>query len=277
VDAALTNLGRRRTLWWVGSAVAAAALALAASALRTALLPAALWSGALLYVMVLALALFGARKKVPFLPLMRVSTWMQVHIYAGWLAVLVFFLHVGFHLPHGRLNVLLAAAFILVALSGAAGLALTRWLPARLTLSGEPLTYERIPEFRLEIRRRAETLIAAADRESESSTLGDFYLNHLLRYIAWRPGILTVPFGRQARYWRTAGTLASLDRYFNPRERELAGDLRELIEAKRNLDNQLTGQRLLKLWLFVHIPASCSLLLLGLAHGLIALRYTRGF
>ena len=57
----------------------------------------------------------------------------------------------------------------------------------------------------------------------------------------------------------------------------LAAELREWIDAKSNLDNQLVGQRLLKLWLFLHIPASCSLILLGLVHGIIALRYARGF
>lgn len=277
MDKALTNLGGRRALWSLVSAGAAAILVFAAMVLRVALLPAALWTGTLLYLLVVALALFNARKKLPFLPLTRASTWLQFHVYVGWLAVLVFFLHAGFHWPHGRLTQVLALVFMFVAISGAVGLALTRWLPGRLTRSGEPLTYERIPEIRGEIRARVEALITAADRESESSTLGDFYVNHLLEYVNWRPGILATPFGDQPMHREIVGTLASLDRYFNPRERELATQLKEWIDAKRNLDNQLVGQRLLKLWLFLHIPASCSLILLGLVHGIIALRYTRGF
>jgi len=277
VDKALTNLGGRRAICWLVTAGAAAALAAAAHILRTALLPAALWTGTLLYAMVVALALLNARKKLPFLPLTRASTWLQVHVYAGWLAVLVFFLHAGFHWPHGGLTQVLAVVFMFVALSGVFGLALTRWLPGRLTRSGEALTYERIPEIRREIRARVEALVTAADRESESSTLGDFYLKHLLDYVNWRPGILAVPFGDQPRHGEIVGILSSLVRYFSPRERELAAELREWIDAKSNLDNQLVGQRLLKLWLFLHIPASCSLILLGLVHGIIALRYARGF
>lgn len=278
MDKTLTNFGRRRLLWWAGTAAAAAALTLAVRVVRTALLPAAVWTGVLLYALVVALSLFNARKKLPFLPLTRASTWLQIHIYAGWLAVLLFFLHTGLRWPHGGFGQLLAVVFLLVALSGALGLALTRWLPARLTSSGEALTYERIPEIREEIRHRVETLIAAADRESESSTLGDFYLNHLLEYVNWRPGLFSLRLaGDRRRYLESVNTLTSLERYFNPRERQLAAELREWIEAKRNLDNQLVGQRLLKLWLFIHIPASCALLLLGLVHGLIALRYTRGF
>jgi len=277
VDKALTNLGGRRVFWCLVSACAAVALILAASVLCVALLPAALWTGTLLYALVVALALFNARKKLPFLPLTRASTWLQFHVYVGWLTVLLFFLHAGFHWPHGRLTQVLAVVFMFVAISGVVGLALTRWIPGRLTRSGEALTYEGIPEIRGDIRVKVEALITAADRESESSTLGDFYLNHLLEYINWRPGILATPFGDQPRHREIVGTLSTLDRYFNPRERELAAELREWIDAKRNLDNQLVGQRLLKLWLFLHIPASCSLILLGLVHGLIALRYTRGF
>jgi hypothetical protein len=277
VDKALTNLRRRRAYWWAGCAVAAVLLVAASSIVHEALLPSAMWTGALLYALVLALALFNARKKLPFLPLTRASTWLQIHVYGGWLAVLLFFLHAGVRWPDGRLNQILAAVFIVVALSGAVGLGLSRWIPGRLTASGEALTYERIPEIRRQILSGVEALVVAADRESDSSTLGDFYVNHLLVYINWRPGLFTLPFGDPALHRRTVGTLVSLDRFFNAREREIASELREWIEAKRNLDLQLVGQRLLKLWLFIHIPVSCSLVILGLVHGLIAFRFTRGF
>jgi hypothetical protein len=262
---------------WIGAAAAAVVITAADAVLRAALLPSALWTGLLLYALVLALALFNARKKLPFLPLARASTWLQFHVYGGWLAVLVFFLHAGTVWPDGRLNQILAIVFLVVAVSGAVGLGLSRWLPGRLNASGEALTYERIPEIRRQIRTSVEALIVAADRESDSSTLGEFYLDHLLVYVNWRPGLFTLPFGDPPLHRRTISTLASLNRFFNPRERELASELREWIEAKRNLDTQLMGQRLLKLWLFVHIPLSCALVILGLVHGLVAVRFTRGF
>ena len=45
------------------------------------------------------------------------------------------------------------------------------------------------------------------------------------------------------------------------------------MSGKRNLDFQFAAQRLLRLWLFVHIPFTYSLILLGLAHGLVATLY----
>ena len=50
--------------------------------------------------------------------------------------------------------------------------------------------------------------------------------------------------------------------------------LGELLEAKRNLDFQLAGQRLLKLWLFVHIPLTYGLLVLVGAHVWLVLHYS---
>jgi len=277
VDKTLTRFERRRLGWTLVCAAAALALALAAAVLRTALRPSALYSGVLLYALVVGLALFNGRKKLPFLPLAKASTWLQIHIYAGWVAVIVFLLHTGFRWPQGPFGRLLAAVFLLVAASGVLGLILTRWLPQLLARSGEPLTYERIPEIRTEIRTRIEELVTLADRETESSTLGDFYLKHLMAYVAAQPAFWPSFDGQDGPYRRTVEELASLERYFNARERELAASLREWIEAKRNLDNQLVAQRLLKYWLFVHIPASAALLLLGLAHGVIALRYSGGF
>ncbi len=261
---------------WVATALAAAALALATAILRTALRPTAVLTGLVLYALVAGLCLFNGRKKLPFVPLGRASTWLQVHIYAGWLALVVFLIHTGLRWPRGVLEELVFAAFLIAALSGVVGTALSRWLPGRLNRSGEALTYERIPEVRAEIRSRVEALIAVADRESESSTMGDFYVNHLLAYVNMRPGLISPLLGQPKAYWKTVGTLASLARYFNAREREVAAELGEWIEAKRNLDTQEAGQRLLKFWLFIHIPISFSLLLLGLAHGLVALRYAGG-
>ena len=43
------------------------------------------------------------------------STWLQAHIYLGWLSCFVFLLHTGGRIPAGRLEGMLAAAFIAVA------------------------------------------------------------------------------------------------------------------------------------------------------------------
>ena len=52
--------------------------------------------------------------------------------------------------------------------------------------SGEALLYERIPAFRLQIQSNVEDLIRKAESETESSTLGDFYVQHLRAFLPVR-------------------------------------------------------------------------------------------
>jgi hypothetical protein len=69
----------------------------------------------------------------------------------------------------------------------------------------------------------------------------------------------------------------ALDRYLNEQERAIANDIRDWIETKQNLDFQYAAQRLLKVWLFVHIPLTYGLILLGITHGIIATLYAGRF
>ncbi len=245
--------------------------------LQAALRPEAIYTGLLLIALVFGLAFFNARKKLPFLPLVKAATWLQIHIYAGWFCLFVFFLHIGFRLPTGLLEVVLAIVFCLVILSGIFGLYISRELPPRLARSGEPLLYERIPAFRLRIQREVEGLVRLAERETESSTLGNFYVEYLRDFFTRRPTAFSA-LGRAGRKWHALyAETKALDRYLNEREKTIAVEIRDWIETKRNLDFQYAAQRLLKLWLFVHIPLTYSLILLGIVHGVLATLYAGRF
>ena len=71
--------------------------------------------------------------------------------------------------------------------------------------------------------------------------------------------------------------MGSISRYLADEERPVLEELRELVDEKRNLDYQFASQRLLKLWLFIHIPFTFSLLILAIAHGALALSYAVRF
>jgi len=242
-----------------------------------ALRPMAVYSGWLLLGLVLVLTFFNARKKLPFLPLLSASAWMQGHIYLGWLGCFVFMLHTGGRLPDGRLEVMLAVVFGLVAASGAFGLWLSRWLPPRLVRSGESLVYERIPGLRHQLAGEVRELIRRAEVETQSSTLPDLYLRVLHPFFLRLPPLLAPLMGDAREAHRVRQELDSVRRYLSPAELVLAGELGELIDAKRNLDTQLAGQRLLKLWLFVHLPLTYGMLVLIAAHVGIALQYSHRF
>ena len=197
-----------------------------------------------------------------------------VGLHTGWLSVIVFLLHTGARLPGGPLECLLWWGFVLVAVSGGFGLWLSRWLPPRLARSDESLVDERIPRLRRELEAEARTLVRQAEAETKSTTLADFYLRVLAPYLVRVPALLAPLAGDDAQHHHVVSELAALRRFLNPRELAISDQLGELLEAKRNLDFQLAGQRLLKRWLFTHIPLTYGLLVVVGAHVWLVLHYS---
>lgn len=227
-------------------------------------------SGILLFAVVLLLTLFNARKKLPFLPLLPASSWMRVHIYIGFFSVWLFWLHIGGRVPNGGLEVTLTILFLAVAASGIVGLAITRWVPSRLTIHGENLIFERIPALRAAVRIEVENLVAGSITVTNSSTIADFYKARLQAYFARSRFLLSHLIGHRKPIFNLLAEVEALDRYLNTREREFIVQITELIRAKDNLDFQFAGQLLLKGWLFVHIPLTYSLIVFAVVHGVLA-------
>jgi hypothetical protein len=264
----------RRLVNTLALLAALAVLLVAAGAIEHALRPGAVFSGFLLLAILLILTLFNARKKLPFLPLLKASSWLQLHIYAGLFSVALFLVHTGFRFPDGIFEVILAVVFIIVSLSGIIGLLLTRSLPRKITSSGESIIYERIPALRHQTKSAAEDLVVKAERELQSSSLTDFYTAHIGPYMRWKPGVsLALGAMGRSRQRRLEDRIVHLRRYLADQELPVLEELRDLVDTKRNLDYQYSAQRLLKIWLFVHIPFTYSLLLFAIAHGLLALNF----
>jgi hypothetical protein len=216
----------------------------------------------------LLLASFNLRKKLPILRLGSSSGWTQVHIYAGLLSLVLFFVHLGFALPNGRLEVMTAILFALVALSGVLGLWLSRSLPARLTRRGENILFERIPAFRAHLRAEVEELVGRAVAEHGSSILPQFYNASLRSYFAGPRNFAAHILESRRPYHHLTERMGALERYLNNEERAILARVADRVSTKNNLDYQYAGQALLKYWLFIHIPLTYGLLFCVLAHAL---------
>lgn len=229
--------------------------------------PAPLASGATLFGAILILACFNARKKLPFLPLASASAWLQFHIYAGLFTVALFFIHTGFRVPRGALETTLAILFLAVTLSGIAGLGISRWVPARLTLRGGNVIFERIPALRHSVKQEIEALALGSVPQTQSTTIADFYEQRLRDYFERPRHLMQHLIGYTKPLHRLLAEVEALNRYLNAEERALIPQISRLIRTKENLDFQLASQGLLKLWLFVHIPLTYALILFGVLHG----------
>jgi hypothetical protein len=223
-------------------------------------------TGWVLLSVMLFLTVYNARKKLTYPPLVSSATWLQFHVYTGLLSFLLFLFHIGFRIPNGRLETIMAALYVTVAGSGVAGILLSRTLPARLAVRGEEVLFERIPIFRRRLREEAEQLVVECAEATHTTTLADFYKRDLAAFFD-RPRHLWHHLLQSTRpRHNLLNELHDLDRYFDDRERSAARRLAELIEAKDHLDYHYAIQAVLKGWLFLHIPLTYALLIFVAVH-----------
>jgi hypothetical protein len=269
----MTSLRARAALGLTSVLILSVAYGIFDFALINSFRKAAYFSGFTLLGSMLALTLFNGRKKLPFLPLLTASAWLQFHIYAGLFSTVVFLFHIGFRIPRGGLEVILASLFAGVTLSGLLGLMISRWVPPRLTLHGENLIFERIPALRENVRQAVEKIALESVPTTNSTTIIDFYQRKLRAYFDGPRYLSFHLAGYSKPLYGMLDEVAAMDRYLNSEERKVMAQLVDFIRTKDNLDFQLAAQGLLKGWLFVHIPLTYGLLLLAVVHAVLAWKF----
>jgi hypothetical protein len=231
-------------------------------------------SGYVLMASVVFLISLHWRKQAPSLPLGKVSTWLQYHIYVAYLAIGLFAVHTSFRLPGGAFEIVLYGLFVLVAGSGVYGLYLTRTLPRLLRRLPEEVVFEEIPALRAALAREAEEVMLTS--AADSQTLLAFYRSRLAGFFHGR---------RRLSYWLWPGStlrrsllaeLAEMHRYLDDNHRAACHQLERLIARKDDLDYHAALQGWLKTWVFAHIALSYSLLALAAVHGVIAHAFLGG-
>jgi len=270
------NFAIRRRSHIAVTVVVAGLLLIAFAIYDASLYRGAFFTGWVLLTLMLFLASFNVRKKLSVLPLGAASTWAQLHIYGGWLAVLVFGEHIGWRIPDGGLEIAMTVLFVFVAGSGIFGIILARFLPPRLTRRGEEVIFERIPGFIAKLRDEAETLVVTSAKETRSSTVSDFYTGVLAPFFMGPQNRLRhLIASRQARF-RLLNEIKNLRRYLNDQESVYADRLRDLVNKKDELDFHYSLNLALKAWLLVHVPATYGLVILAALHLVLAYAFGGG-
>ncbi|WP_146574524.1 hypothetical protein [Botrimarina hoheduenensis] len=233
-------------------------------------------TGYVLYGLVVFLAAYNLRKKLPGLPLGTSRLWMQAHAYLGAGSILVLAAHIGWRWPDGWLEGVLAASFAATWLSGVVGLYLTRTVPQQLARTSEQFVFERIPRLRSRVASDAQATVLAAVRATGATTLADLYANRLHGFFN-RPRSLAYALSpTSAARKRLFNELTASRRLLTDAERTAAERLFTLIRLKDDLDFHAARQGLLKKWVFLHIALTWLLLTLGATHGLLALAFRGG-
>lgn len=223
-------------------------------------------SGWFLFGVMLFLTFFNLRKRVPFLRLGSTRFWLQLHLYVGIFSGALFFIHLSGSWPRGIFHQLLAWCYVIVFLTGVFGLWISRTFPRMLTVAGYETPYERIPFARMSLRGEADALVLAGVGGQTSPVVAEFYTKKLGMFFTRscnRWAHLRQSRAPQARH---ISQFDEVKRYAKKDELEMLDQLSDLVVQKHMLDYQYSLQSALRLWLFVHIPLSYSLLIFSVIH-----------
>ncbi len=262
----MTFASRRRRNVLIAAIVAIAIVAVHRLYFTASLVQTSYWTGWTLLSLMLVLAAYNLRKKMPFLPLGTSAAWLQLHIYVGLLTIVLFVAHVGYAVPNGRLEQLLALLYVLVAGSGVVGLFFTRFLPPRLNRRGENVMYDRIPVVRRRIHAEAERLVFDSVKDGNVTTISDFYRQHLVHFMEAPRNFWSHLVGSTRPRHALLTQMNDLTRYLDQSDRSDLEQLAALVRTKDDLDYRHMGLSVLRWWLFVHIPLTYGLLVVALVH-----------
>jgi len=224
-----------------------------------------------------------ARKRGSLTP-RSASRWRKRHIWIGLFLIAAFVLHSDFSLPDTALEWALWTAFMLVALSGVFGSSLAWWIEDR-RLIDEGLAYERIPERRAELARAAKAAAAAQVTSTSSLDLPappydawivDLYTAHLQDFFADARSTIPHLIGSRRQLTRLIDEIDDLSRFVDQKSREKLADIKELVIEKDKLDIARRYLGLSRVWLLVHVPATYSLIVLVILHGLVVYAFSAG-
>jgi hypothetical protein len=95
-------------------------------------------------------------------------------------------------------------------------------------------------------------------------------VNRLSKFFECRRGLayMLVPTGRKRR--QLVAEIEELDRFLAKDDRRISRELAIMVRKKDDLDYHTAMQGRLKLWLFVHIAITYSLLIFSVVHGVLA-------
>lgn len=227
-------------------------------------------SGTILLLCIFFLASYQLRKKISFLPLGSSAAWLRFHIFIGFLSFVVFALHSRLQIPNGLLEFILFLTYYTVFLSGVVGLFLSRTIPYRLLSRGEEVLFERIPVHRRKINDRVKTLIFDDAQPEQGAALPDFYHKHLQEFFEGPRHQISHILHSERHLHQLKQKISALQPFLDEQEQVRLQQIAEQIQLKDDLDYQYIFQAIIKLWLFVHVPLTYSLIIFSLYHALAA-------
>ena len=231
-------------------------------------------TGWMLFALLVFLGMYNSRKKLAMMPVGKASTWLQMHVVGGFIAMGVFWMHTRSFLPRGGYLLALALLFYLVSISGIIGFILQTIYPRTLTGATRPVLYERIPAVLADLRDQASVLVQECTKETKSETLYRYYAENMQWFLAQPRFFFYTVFGSEKAPAWCNQKRTNVERYMNTLEKKYLTDLDEIVKYKLEIDTQYAAQTVMKGWLLIHVPLAAALLLLAVWHIIVVFVYT---
>lgn len=222
-----------------------------------------------------------ARKKARLSPKSD-ARWRSFHIFLGYLLIAAFISHSDFSLPDTGFEWALWTGFVLVALSGIVGTYLSWSLETKGRID-EGVTYDRIPDRRVELARDVHAAVARTEPSVEALALPappydawivDLYTIHLRDFLQGPRNYTAHLIGSQRPLKRLTDEIDNLSPYVDaPNQAKLAA-IKNLVVEKDQLDFARVYLGLSRAWLFVHVPVTYALIVLGVLHVLVVYAFS---
>jgi len=229
-------------------------------------------SGATLLAATIGLFGLSARKRSKRQIGRPVAVWMQVHVYLGSFACVVFLMHIGWPV-YGVFEQCLAFVFVFVSATGVALGFLSRSTPKRLAALTKDQVFEEIPALQIAIAGNAHTVALESTQHGEGATLAEFYQRRLLPYFRSRRSwaYCLVPNGILRR--QLLRELNDLSRYLGVPGQVSLGQLAQAVRQKDDLDYQYALQARLQYFYAAHVSLTWSLAILVAVHVALVFRF----
>ena len=231
------------------------------------------YSGWTLMILIALAGLYGVRKQLRIFPIGKSSLWAYCHYIFGFLAIIMMIIHFNYTSDRSVIEQALFFLTHFVAITGVVGWIINRLFAKRLSVLGDQVTYERIPEFVHIAKLEAEGLVKECVEKSNSTTLLDIYENHLVQYLSKPAFTWAHIFGANRLFNRVRERLYRQHRYLNKSEIEYAVRLEQVLMKKNILDAHFALQSTLKFWPVLHLPTTVAVLCLLVLHVLLVYAY----
>jgi len=235
-----------------------------------------LWYGLAGFGLMLYAAALSLLRRVPsWWWLGARKTWLRGHIWLGLLSGVLIVCHGGGRWG-GPLEQILMAVLYLTLGTGVVGLALQQFLPRLITRRiPDEAPYEQIPHLCDAMRRHADARVAGelakkSSGQDDPAGLKKFYDTKVRPFLARRydrSSSLAHPLQAERDFSR-ARALPGMAAYA-----ETLDQLEKCCDERRQLAEQERLYLWLHGWLFLHVPLSLALLVLGLVHAVASLYY----